>query len=67
MANRQLQGAIFKHQGTSYLVLQNNQWDSDHLKVRSIDSSRTMTTWPRKEIERHFCAFLQTTEGNSGG
>lgn len=51
MANRQLQGAIFKHQGTSYLVLQDNQWDSDQLRVRSIDPSRVMTTLPRSLIE----------------
>lgn len=51
MANRQLQGAIFKLQGTSYLVLQDNQWDSDQLRVKSINPSRVTTTLPRNLIE----------------
>jgi hypothetical protein len=50
-ADRQLQGAIFKVDGTSYLVLQDNQWDAEELKVRSIDADRKLTSMPRAKIK----------------
>jgi len=49
--NRRLQGAIFKHDGTSYLVLDDNQWDGDHLFVRSIDATRRTELFARTTIE----------------
>lgn len=50
--DRQLQGAIFKVDGTSYLVLQDNQWDADELKVRTIDAERKLTSMPRAKIKQ---------------
>jgi hypothetical protein len=52
MASRQLQGAIFKYQGTSYMVLDDNQWESDKLVVRSINPSRKTAEMPRSLIEQ---------------
>jgi uncharacterized caspase-like protein len=50
--DRQLQGAIFKVDGTSYLVLQDNRWDSEQIKVRSIDADRKLTSMPRSVIRQ---------------
>lgn len=60
MANRQLQGAIFKLRDTSYLVLEDNQWDSDQLVVRSIDQARQTLTLPRLEIEQQLSGRTST-------
>jgi len=62
MANRQLQGAIFKHEGTSYLVLEDNQWDSEQLKVRSIDRARHTETMSRSLIQRQVSGMSQSSD-----
>lgn len=61
MANRQLQGAIFKHEGTSYLVVEDNQWDSEQLKVRSIDHARHTETMSRSLIQRRLTGTSDDT------
>lgn len=50
--DRQLQGAIFKMEGTSYLVLQDNRWDAEEVNVKSIDADRKMTSVPRSVIKK---------------
>jgi len=62
MASRQLQGAIFKYQGTSYMVLPDNQWDSDNLLVKSIDPARKTATLPRTLIQESVSGQHNGTE-----
>jgi hypothetical protein len=40
MAHRQLEGKIFSHNGTSYLVMSENDWTADSLKVKRVDARR---------------------------
>ena len=40
MAHRQLEGKIFSHEGTSYLVMSENDWTADSVRVRRVDSRR---------------------------
>ena len=51
MSSRELQGAIFKYQGTSYMVMSENQWESDNLLVKSINPERKLATLPRLVIQ----------------
>lgn len=46
MANKQLEGQIFNHQGRSYLVMKDNDWNAKDLKVKSVDGRRQVTTMP---------------------
>lgn len=46
MANKQLEGRIFNHQGRSYLVMKDNDWNATDLKVKSVDGRRQVTTMP---------------------
>ncbi len=46
MANRQLEGQLFFHDGTNYLVVDDNDWDSTTLKVKSIDARRLVSELP---------------------
>ena len=59
MADKHLQGTIFKHDGVSYLVLEDNEWDGDHLFVRSIDAARRTELLPRRLIEDEVQAQLE--------
>jgi hypothetical protein len=51
VASRELQGVIFKYQGTSYMVMSENQWDSDSLLVKSINPERKVASFPRLLIQ----------------
>jgi hypothetical protein len=64
--NRRLQGAIFKHDGTSYLVLPDNEWEGDHLFVKSIDATRRTELFPRATIEASIHGQLELRYPESG-
>ena len=46
MANKQLEGQIFAHNGTNYLVVDDNDWESPMLKVKSVDARRQISELP---------------------
>ncbi len=46
MANKQLEGQIFAHNGTNYLVVDDNDWDGSMLKVKSVDTRRQISELP---------------------
>ena len=52
MANKQLEGRIFNREGTNYLVLEGNDWNSGTVKVRRVDTRRTVTEMPLKVVLR---------------
>ena len=52
MANRQLEGRIFNRDGTNYLVLSGNDWNSGTVKVKTVDSKRTVFDMPLKVVLR---------------
>ncbi len=52
MANRQLEGRIFNREGTNYLVLAGNDWNSGTVKVKTVDAKRTVTDMPLKVVLR---------------
>ena len=43
MANTQLQGQVFNRDGTNYLVLDDNDWSADTLRVKSVDAKRLIS------------------------
>ncbi len=50
MTTTQLKGRIFAKQGTSYLVVDENDWSADMLTVRAIDRDKKLSRMPRAEI-----------------
>ncbi len=46
MANKQLEGQIFSHNGTNYLVVDDNDWEGSMLKVKSVDTRRQISELP---------------------
>ena len=52
MANKQLEGRIFNREGTNYLVLAGNDWNSSTVKVKTVDSKRTEFDMPLKVVLR---------------
>lgn len=46
VANKQLEGQVFSHEGRCYLVMEDNDWDAKDLKVKSVDGRRQITTMP---------------------
>ncbi len=46
MANKQLEGQIFTHDGTNYLVVDDNDWEANTLKVKSVDAKRQISELP---------------------
>ena len=44
MAHRQLEGRIFNHKGTSYLVMSDNDWRGKWLQVKRVDAGREVVT-----------------------
>ncbi|MCZ6640919.1 MAG: hypothetical protein O7F71_05040 [Gammaproteobacteria bacterium] len=50
MTTSQLKGRIFAKQGTSYLVVDENDWSADMLNVRAIDPGKKLSQMPREEI-----------------
>lgn len=53
---RELGGLIFKHGGRNFLVLEDNQWEADHLFVKSVDSRRETQLLPRAVIATEVAA-----------
>lgn len=52
MANKQLEGRIFNRDGTNYLVLSGNDWNSGTVKVKTVDAERTVFDMPLKVVLR---------------
>ncbi len=52
MANKQLEGRIFNREGTNYLVLAGNDWNSSTVKVKTVDAKRSVTEMPLKVVLR---------------
>ena len=50
MTTSQLKGQIFAKHGTSYLVVDENDWSADMLNVRAIDAGKKLSQMPREEI-----------------
>jgi len=50
MANTQLQGQVFNHEGTNYLVVDDNDFSAPSLKVKSVDARREIREMPLEEI-----------------
>ena len=46
MANKQLEGRVFNHEGRNYLVMEDNDWEADTLKVKSVDAMREVSKFP---------------------
>ena len=46
MASKHLEGQIFKHNGTNYLVVEDNDWEGTMLKVKSVDFRRQISELP---------------------
>lgn len=51
MANKQLEGQIFNHDGVNYLVVEGNDWDSDTLRVKSVDGRRIIVEMPTEHVQ----------------
>jgi hypothetical protein len=54
--SRELGGLIFKHDGRNYLVLEDNQWEADHLFVKSVDARKETQLMPRSVIATQVAA-----------
>ena len=52
MANKQLEGRIFNRGGTNYLVLAGNDWNSETVKVKTVDARRAVFDMPLKVVLR---------------
>ena len=52
MANTQLQGQVFNHEGTNYLVIDDNDFSATSLRVKSIDARREILEMPLESILR---------------
>lgn len=52
MANKQLEGRIFNRGGTNYLVLAGNDWNSGTIKVKTVDTRRTVLDMPLQVVLR---------------
>ena len=52
MANKQLEGRIFNREGTNYLVLAGNDWNSSTVRVKTVDAKRTECEMPLKVVLR---------------
>jgi len=55
MANTQLQGQVFNRDGTNYLVLDDNDWSADTLRVKSVDARRLVSEMTLESIME--CVF----------
>jgi hypothetical protein len=53
MANRQLEGRIFNRDGTNYLVLAGNDWNSSTVKVKTVDAKRVISYMPLNVVLRY--------------
>lgn len=52
MANKQLEGRIFNREGTNYLVLAGNDWNSGTVRVKRVDARKTELDMPLKVVLR---------------
>ncbi|MGE0622595.1 MAG: hypothetical protein AB7I04_10295 [Pseudomonadales bacterium] len=52
MANKQLEGRIFNRAGTNYLVLAGNDWNSGTVRVKTVDTKRTVLDLPLQVVLR---------------
>lgn len=47
---KHLQGRIFKRDGVSYLVVDDNDWVGDMVTIKSIDAHRAISRMSLKEV-----------------
>lgn len=52
MTYTHLNGAIFKRDGTLYMVMEANDFASETLNVRTVDRTKAIRQMPRGEIQR---------------
>jgi hypothetical protein len=60
MANTQLQGQVFNRDGTNYLVLDDNDWSADTLRVKSVDARRLVSEMTLESIME--CVFQASNQ-----
>lgn len=66
MAHTQLQGQVFNRNGTNYLVLDDNDWSADLIRVKSIDAQRGISEMtPETILECLFGQAAATTPGSA--
>jgi hypothetical protein len=58
MTNSQLQGQVFNRDGVNYLVLEDNDWSATTLRVKRIDTSRTISEMALENIIEAVSATL---------
>lgn len=52
MANTQLKGQVFNHEGVNYLVIDDNDFSAPSLRVKSVDARREVREMPLENILR---------------
>ena len=52
MANKQLEGRIFNREGTNYLVLAGNDWNTETVQVKTVDAKKAVSDMPLKVVLR---------------
>jgi hypothetical protein len=52
MGYRHLKGRIFKRDGMNYLVLDDNDWSAERLRVKTVDASQRVVELPARDILR---------------
>lgn len=50
MANTQLKGQVFNHEGVNYLVIDDNDFSAPSLRVKSVDARREVREMPLDNI-----------------
>ena len=64
MANTQLQGQVFNRDGTNYLVLDDNDWSANTLRVKSVDAKRLICEMTLETILE--CVFSSAQQPATG-
>ena len=64
MANTQLQGQVFNRDGINYLVLDDNDWSADLIRVKSIDARRLISEMTPEAI--FACLFANSDKAAPG-
>ena len=64
MANTQLQGQVFNRDGINYLVLDDNDWSADLIRVKSIDARRLISEMTPEAILA--CLFANSDKAAPG-
>jgi hypothetical protein len=62
MANTQLRGQVFNHEGVNYLVIDDNDFSAPSLRVKSVDARREVREMPLENILRSVFRGLDEPE-----